>query len=54
MIYIQRKDHRTKQLETVDEFDDLKVARYTLAEYRLSDRSAAYYLSQRACQDWRC
>lgn len=48
--YIQRKDNR--QLETVDEFEDIKEARAMLEEYRLSDRYGNYYLSTRPCKDW--
>jgi hypothetical protein len=48
--YIQRRDG--KQLETVDEFDTRKEARAMLAEYRMSDPSATYYLSSRPCKDW--
>jgi hypothetical protein len=51
VTYIQRKDGR--QLETVDQFETRKEARAMLAEYRLSDPSADYYLSQRACRAWR-
>ena len=50
MIYIQRKDSR--YLETVDEFETWKEARAMVKEYRLSDPSANYYLSSRACRDW--
>ena len=48
--YVQRKDGR--DLETVDEFNDRKEARAMLAEYRLSDPSAHYYVSTRACKAW--
>ena len=51
MRYIQRKDGR--YLETVDEFTTYKEARAMLAEYRLSDPTACYYISQRACKEWR-
>ena len=51
MIYIQRKDGR--YLETVDEFETRKEAREMLKEYRLSDRSAEYYASQRCCKEWK-
>jgi len=51
MYYIQRKDSR--YLETVDQFDTRKEARDMLAEYQLSDHSARYYISSRACNDWR-
>lgn len=51
MIFIQRKDSR--QLETVDEFDNLKEARAMLIEYRISDPTATYYLSRRPCKQWR-
>lgn len=50
MIYVQRKDSR--YLETVDEFETWKEARAMVKEYRLSDPSANYYLSSRACRDW--
>jgi hypothetical protein len=51
MIYIQRRGdgHR----ETVDEFATRREARAMIAEYRLSDRSAEYYLSTRPCHAWR-
>ena len=51
MIYIQRKIG--KDLETVDEFDKRKEARMALQEYRLSDKSADYYTSTRACKHWK-
>ena len=51
MIYIQRRD--SQQLETVDEFDNLKAARAALIEYRISDSTATYYLSRRPCKHWR-
>jgi hypothetical protein len=49
--YIQRKDGR--DLETVDEFDTRKEARAMLAEYRLADPSAHYYISTRPCKNWK-
>lgn len=51
MIYIQRRGDG--QLETVDEFTTRKEARAMLAEYRMSDPSADYYLSSRPCRAWR-
>jgi hypothetical protein len=51
MHYIQRKDAR--QLETVDEFDTYKEARAMLAEYRMADPAATYYISSRPCKAWR-
>lgn len=51
MYYIQRKQGR--DLETVDEFTTRKEARLMLAEYCLSDFSAAYYISSRACRHWK-
>lgn len=53
MVYIQRRDLYTRQLETVDQFETRKEAREALKEYKLSDTSANYYTSSRACQDWR-
>lgn len=50
MVFIQRKDGRT--LETVDQFETYKEARDMIKEYRLSDSSADYYLSSRACKGW--
>ena len=49
--YIQRKGDG--YLETVDEFDSVKEACKMLAEYRLSDPFAEYYVSQRCCKLWR-
>ena len=51
MIYINRKDDY-KNFETVDEFEFRKEAIKMLKEYRLSDKSAYYYMSQRPCKDW--
>jgi hypothetical protein len=51
MKYIQRKDG--KYLETVDEFETAKEAKVMLKEYRLSDPSAEYYISNRCCKAWR-
>jgi hypothetical protein len=51
MIYIQRKGDG--YIETVDEFTTHREARAMLAEYRISDPSAHYYTSSRACKAWR-
>ncbi len=50
MIYINRigQGHR----ETVDEFPTYREAREMVREYRISDPSAHYYLSSRACRAW--
>jgi hypothetical protein len=50
MIYIQRKSGG--YLETVDAFSTIKEARAMLSEYKLSDSSAEYYMSRRACKAW--
>ena len=52
MKYIQRKDYQFNTLETVDEFETYKEAISMLKEYRMSDTSAQYYISQRACNNW--
>ena len=53
MTYIQRKDNEFKLLETVDEFEERSEARKILSEYQLSDPYGEYYLSTRACKEWR-
>ena len=51
-IYINRKDCYGN-LETVDEFTEgRKYAIEMLKEYRLCDRSAHYYMSQKLCKNW--
>jgi len=50
MRYIQRKDQYG--LETVDQFTTFKEAREMVAEYRISDPYAEYYISQRPCKEW--
>ena len=52
MKYIQRKDFQYGGLETVDQFETFKEALAMVKEYRLSDRTAVFYISQRACKDW--
>lgn len=51
MRYIQRRGDG--YLETVDEFTTYREAREMLKEYRLSDPSAYFYISQRCCAAWR-
>ena len=51
MKYIQRKGDG--YLEIVDEFETMKETLAMLKEYRFSDPSAEYYISSRACKDWR-
>lgn len=59
MVYIQRR--QGGELETVDELNRndfatfkefRKELRRLLNEYNLSDPSAIYYRSQRACKSW--
>ena len=50
MLYIQRKD--AHGVETVDEFTITKEARAMLTEYCISDTSAQFYISTRACKAW--
>ena len=51
MKYIQRKQGRN--LETVDEFATYGEAREMVKEYRTADPYAEYYVSQRACKNWK-
>jgi hypothetical protein len=51
MTYIQRRGNG--YLETVDEFETRKEARTMLREYKMADTAADYYLSSRACREWR-
>ena len=51
MKYIQRKDSYGN-FETVDKFESRKEAINMLKEYRLSDQSAYYYVSQKPCRNW--
>ncbi len=50
MFYIQRRGDG--YLETVDEFTTHKEARAMLVEYRMSDPTAQFYISSRACRAW--
>lgn len=51
MRYIQRKGDG--YLETVDEFTTYREAHAMLKEYRMADPYAYYYVSSRACKDWK-
>ena len=51
MYYIQRKEGR--ELETVDEFTTYKEACAMVAEYRMADSAANYYISQKPCKAWK-
>jgi len=48
--YIQRRANG--YLETVDEFNSHKESRQMLAEYRMSDPAAYFYISSRCCKAW--
>ncbi len=55
--YIQRKS-QGGEIETVDQFNydtkaDRKEFKEALVNYRISDKTAQYYSSQRACKDWK-
>jgi hypothetical protein len=50
MTYIQRFDGKNR--ETVDQFESRREAQKMLREYQISDPSANYYLSSRACKGW--
>ena len=52
MKYIQRKDNYGN-FETVDKFESRKEAIRMLKEYRLGDKSAYYYISQKPCREGR-
>ena len=54
--YINRRGQG--YLETVDEFpvntrEERAELKRCLGEYRLSDRSAEYYISTRCCKNWK-
>ena len=49
--YIQRKEGRN--LETVDEFTTRKEANEMRREYVMSDPTARFYISTRACKNWK-
>jgi len=51
MNYIQRKDRFG--LETVDQFEKYSEAVKMLREYKMSDQSARFYISSRACKGWK-
>ena len=50
-VYINRKGQG--YTETVSDYTDRKEAKKDLTEYRLSDSFGYYYLSTRACKEWR-
>jgi len=51
--YIQRYDPKTAHLETVSEAERLKDAKHDLAEYAFSDLAGSFFISSRACKQWR-
>ena len=52
-IYIQHISDEDHELETVDEFETRKEADAAIKEYRMSDPLGVYYISSRACKEWR-
>ena len=55
MPYINRYEYRKQKdgIETVDEFESMAEARKMLEEYKISDPSAHYGISQRSTKAWR-
>ena len=51
MKYIQMKN--AFGLETVDQFETFKEAKEMVKEYQISDTSSHYYISTRACKNWK-
>ena len=51
MYYINTKKYGS--VETVDETDNWKDAKYLIKEYCLASPEMGYYLSQRSTKDWR-
>lgn len=54
--YINRQDHQTGQIETIESLTDLGCSywdfRALCVEYQISDASAEHYISQRATKDF--
>jgi hypothetical protein len=51
MFYIQLRS--AYLLETVNEFETRKEARAMLKKYQLSNWAGFYYISTRACKNWK-
>lgn len=54
--YINRKDHNTGQIETIESLTDLGCSywdfRGLCGEYQISDRASSHYISNRATKDY--
>ena len=50
-FYIQRRED-SKNIETIDEFEDAKEAHRMVNEYNLADPTAMHYVSRRPCKAW--
>lgn len=50
-VYINRLGNN--QRETVAQYETRKEARKDVKEYAMSDQSAHYYISSRACNHWK-
>ena len=51
-FYIRRRDNRTSQLETVDEFESGEEAKEMLLEYAMADPAGTYVITRKATKDW--
>jgi hypothetical protein len=51
-INFQLTDFPNKGIETVCETNTRKEAKYLILEYRKSDPSNKYWISQRPCKAW--
>jgi hypothetical protein len=51
MVYINRKGDG--QTETVDHFDTMREAKAAIIDYRAADSVGVFWISSRACKQWR-
>ena len=51
MKYYINYSYDGKEIETIDDTDNLNSAKYLLGEYRLSG-GGSYWISKRATKDW--
>ena len=52
MPYINYKFSDAIGTETIDETETRKEAKYLVSEYRYSDPSGNYWISQKPCKAW--
>jgi len=53
MLFIQRRDKQTKEVETVDDADNKREADEKISHLRTFDQNGEFFKSRKPAKNWR-